>query len=229
MSERETIYLAVNLPVQADQKQRLDHLERIQKAATKAAGRKAAHVTLYSSTDAIEQEADRIKRAAYWADVRGIVDDAKRAICDLEITSREGLHDWLHETIDGCSRVIYTAQAMEGLHYSDNDGAYFDDFGAEGAVEDGAIQWSRLMYAAMERDVIETIGEDDNGEDIINSDGYCPECAKAGKVTCTPNDGDSCDEHQDADEDEDGELPGDDQGEDDDSNEAIRRRLEGGE
>lgn len=218
MSDRETIYLAVNLPAQADRAERAAHLDRITKAAAKAAGKKEAHVTLYSDTNAIEQEADRIKRAEYWSDVRGIVDDAKRAILDGELADREQLSDWLHETIDGCGRVIYTAQAMEGLVYSDNDGAYLENFGAEGAVKDGAINWSALMFAALEADVQEMIGDDDQGDSILNADGFCPTCRKAGTITCTGSVDAVCHDHE-ADEDED-----DDEGQEDDA--AARR--EGG-
>jgi hypothetical protein len=55
---------------------------------------------------------------------------------------------------------------MQGLLVTDNDGAYVEDFGTDGMVEDGQIQWSRLMYAAMERDVIEKLDAD--GLDVNN-------------------------------------------------------------
>ena len=70
---------------------------------------------------------------------------------------REWLLDHIHESIDGCARVIYTAQAKECVCESDNDGAYAENFGPEGMVTDGCINWSALAYAAFEADVIEEL------------------------------------------------------------------------
>lgn len=61
-------------------------------------------------------------RADYWSDVRGIVEDARRAIKDGEISSPAELDDWLHETVDGHQRVIYTHAALETLMFCESDG-----------------------------------------------------------------------------------------------------------
>lgn len=83
-----------------------------------------------------------------------------------------GLREWLlehiHETIDSAGRVIYTAKAQECLLFSDNDGAYFDEFGSDGVVEDGVIQWSRLAYAAFQADVQKSLSDD--GVDLNDPD-----------------------------------------------------------
>ena len=99
------------------------------------------------------EDAQRRLRAEYWDDVRVIVEDAKRAIKDKEIDDEDGLSDWLHETVDGHGRVIYTGRAIEGLLYTDNEDAYTDDFGTEGIVRDGSINWSGLAYAYLMADV----------------------------------------------------------------------------
>ena len=111
------------------------------------------------------EEAHRLLRADYYADVRstaeGIRDELREKIDAMDFgtseSAREWLLDYLHETIDGHGRVIYPAEAQDCLRYSDNDDAYVEDFGTEGIVEDGCIHWSRLALAAFERDVIEQL------------------------------------------------------------------------
>jgi hypothetical protein len=116
-----------------------------------------------------ESEADRIKRASYWQDVRDTAESIKSELLDRVKDGEYGdsLREWLlehiHETIDGSARVIYTRQAQEALLYSDNDGAYIEEFGSDGVVEDGAIIWSRLAFGAFDADVkqqLESIGVD---------------------------------------------------------------------
>lgn len=107
----------------------------------------------------ITDRANGIAAREYHATVQGIVDDLARAIKDGEITDSEELDTNLHETIDGHHNVIYTYAARQVLAQSDNDGAYFDNYGTDGAVEDGAINWSRLAYAALMADVQEAIGD----------------------------------------------------------------------
>lgn len=60
---------------------------------------------------------------------------------------------WLHEMIDGDGWVVYTQKAQIVCLVSENYGAYIDEFGSEGAVEDGAVQWNRFAYCAMLADV----------------------------------------------------------------------------
>ena len=77
---------------------------------------------------------------------------------------RESLDSFLSETIDGCGRVICTSQARLGLLVSDSERAYANDFGPEGMVEDGDIQWSRLMFCALRQDVLKHL--DTEGFDV---------------------------------------------------------------
>jgi len=102
-------------------------------------------------------QAERILRADYWQDVRSVTENLREMIESRELETEEDADQWLHETVDGHSRVIYTYNAQQCLLYSDNDGAYGDEFGSEGMVEDGCIMWSRLAYAAFTADIRETI------------------------------------------------------------------------
>ena len=119
---------------------------------------------LEMTDDAREAEADRIKRHSYWQDVRDAAEYIKSELLDrvkdgeYGDTLREWLQEHIHETIDGSARVIYTKQAQEALLYSDNDGAYIEEFGGDGVVEDGCINWSRLAFGAFDADVKEHLG-----------------------------------------------------------------------
>lgn len=103
-------------------------------------------------------------REDYWTDVRGVVSDVKGELAAKLKAGEEAesLQDWLdtyiHETIDGHERVIYTHQAQETLLVSENDGAYFDDMGsAEGAFDRDGVKWSLLAFSAFKADVLEML------------------------------------------------------------------------
>ncbi len=86
---------------------------------------------------------------------------------------REWFLQSLNETIDAQGRVIYTFQAQLGLLVTEHSGAYVEEYGAEGIAEDGDINWSRLMYAAMERDVYEYL--DREGYDVNDPESWFEE------------------------------------------------------
>lgn len=117
------------------------------------------------SAEDLEQFANDTLRAQYHAGVRSAADslaDEMRAGdfgTDTE-DAREKLSERLHEEADGAGCVIYTGQAMRTLIYSDNDGAYADEFGSEGIVEGGEIQWSRLAFGAYHADLSELLWPD---------------------------------------------------------------------
>jgi hypothetical protein len=111
-------------------------------------------MTLDEARRSIE-DAHQVLRADYWSDVRGVADDLKARLDAGQFADRDAFIEALDQTADGHERVIYTHQAIEALLYSDNDGAYVDDFGPEGVVEDGTIMWSRLAFAAFRADVVE--------------------------------------------------------------------------
>lgn len=100
-------------------------------------------------------EARSILRQDYLDDVNGVVEDIASQVHSGEIEDREGLFEAIREAVDGHSRVIHTAQAQEGLAATNNADVWMEDFGAP--PEGDGMFWSRLMYAAMERDVIEAL------------------------------------------------------------------------
>lgn len=123
--------------------------------------------------DAVKQ-AEAVLRAEYWAEVRSTVDEIKGELRDRikDGEAGEPLREWLIEHvdqyIDGHEYVIYTWHAQKVLLFSENSGAYVDEFGDEGLADEGGINWSRLAYAAFRADVIETLT--DTGVDYNDPD-----------------------------------------------------------
>lgn len=118
--------------------------------------------------------AEGIKRRQYYGEVRSYADSIAEDVKDGTIDDAEGLQTRLHEDCDGAGQVIYTGRAMDTLRYSDNDGAYAEEFGSDGITDGDGIDWSALAYAAFHRDVTERV------EDLIDGDikepWQCNEC-----------------------------------------------------
>lgn len=98
------------------------------------------------------------------------------------------IYDRLHESIDSHSWVIYTFKAKMVLLVSDNPGAMIDDYGADGVVTDGDINWSAMAFCAMQADVNDWLNRYevelwDSDKPILGFDAgngfYCPPCAMA--------------------------------------------------
>ena len=96
-----------------------------------------------------------ILRADYWRDIRSIADEVKRVVQDEEIQDRDELVEWIDQMIDSHQRCIYTSQSMETLLVSVNQDACVDEFGTEGIVKDGSIQYNALAFQAIRQDLIE--------------------------------------------------------------------------
>lgn len=105
-----------------------------------------------------------ILRRDYYQDVRGIGDELKDQVKSREITDRDTFETYLHQAVDGSARVIYTLQAQIGLLCSDNEDAYLERFG-DLPVEAGTINWSAMMFEALEQDVLAYIGDDISFDD----------------------------------------------------------------
>jgi hypothetical protein len=95
----------------------------------------------------------------YRAEIRSLAEEAiteaRSGDHGIGERCREWLLEWVHETLDGHQFVIYTAQAQAVVAISDNDGAYVENYGADGLVKDGSLNWSALAYAAMEADLMD--------------------------------------------------------------------------
>ena len=119
------------------------------------------------AAEEVLSQANSMIRQAYYSDVRDYAREIVQSVKDGEISDRDELYTRVSETVDGTQWVIYTHKAMAVLMASDNDGAYLDEYGAEGLIDGGALNWSRMAFAAMERDMFEQLdaeGLDVNGE-----------------------------------------------------------------
>jgi hypothetical protein len=120
------------------------------------------------TTEKQHDEAVRVLRAEYYSGVRVIVDDAMEEIKRGGIESREGLDEYLWQSIDGSYWVIYTHANFQVIFVSDNHDAYMEDYG-EPPVEGGDIKWAALAFAAMRRDVDQLVGaHDEEIEELLN-------------------------------------------------------------
>lgn len=90
------------------------------------------------------------------------IHEAKEGTFGIGEEAREGFLTWLHETIDGHQYVIYTAKSQVVLAISSNDGAYVENFGTDGVVSDGSLNWGALAFAAMEQDLVDEFGTRDD-------------------------------------------------------------------
>ena len=99
-------------------------------------------------------------RAWYYSEIREWATALDKEIADGEHKDREAFHDYLHESIDGCAMVIYTAQSQAVCLASDNSDALAEEHGDDAVVEDGSIRWGAMAYCAIERDLIETMSSD---------------------------------------------------------------------
>lgn len=105
-----------------------------------------------------------LMRDAYRAHVRELAGDIIDHAKDEPEGDRDSLLEYMHETIDGDGWVIYTSKAQAVCLVSSNDDAYVDNYGTDGIVSDGGLNWSAMAYAALEADVLEEL--DSQGFDV---------------------------------------------------------------
>lgn len=120
-------------------------------------------------------QAEAVLRAEYWSEIRELAEEISAELKDKLVSGESGepLREWLieriDESVDSHHNVIYTAAAQKALLYSDNSGAYVEDFGDAGLSQDYCINWTRLAWAAMRRDVLKQL--DAYGINVNNPSG----------------------------------------------------------
>jgi hypothetical protein len=131
------------------------------------------------SADEQFRDAISVLTGQYQREIDAICEDLVSRVVSREITSRDDFDTAIHETIDGHHDVIYTQSAQVVVLVSGNDGAGIENYGADGIVQDGAINWSALAYSAMEADVrdrLPSAGPDwfdvNDDESFSGTDGY---------------------------------------------------------
>ena len=103
------------------------------------------------------KDAERVLRAEYYSHIRGTALEVFQLIEDGTLEDQEALERWLNETIDGDAWTFQTHSAIKVLLWSNNDGAHIEDFGSDGLVSDGCINWSVMAFSAMKADLLEDV------------------------------------------------------------------------
>lgn len=104
------------------------------------------------------QAAHGILERNYRADVVSCADSIRGSIQNEEIEDFEALDQFIHETIDGASRVIYTEQARDACIYSGNEAAW-QEVHDEVPVSGGEVDWSIMAFYCFRADVLEELGD----------------------------------------------------------------------
>jgi hypothetical protein len=112
---------------------------------------------LEATNEETMEDAMRVLRADHWQYVRGLAEEAEALCKSGELADAEALDEWLHETVDGSDRVIYTWKAQRLLLCTENQDAMADEYGTEGLVEDGSVNWGGMAYHALLADVRELL------------------------------------------------------------------------
>lgn len=106
-------------------------------------------------------QADSRLRAEYFEAVASFAEDAENEVKNGNITDEDDYREYIEQSVDGSSWVIYTANALQVLRYCGNHDAYTDEFG-EVPMQGSEINWSALAYAAMLEDVRERVTDFDD-------------------------------------------------------------------
>ena len=113
-------------------------------------------------TDDQVNTALRVLRADYWTSVRSFAKDLVRRVRAGEIDRETGLSDAIHETCDGSSWCIYTAESQRAVLCSDHDPSEdAEDMGAE-SLTDGQRAYFCLVHDVTAQ--CEAIFDTDAGE-----------------------------------------------------------------
>ena len=102
------------------------------------------------------EEARRVIRADYWDSVRSFAQEALDAVKSGEVTDADGLTEYVEQSVDGSSWVIYNGQILDVLRFTENDEA-FEECGSlsDMATGDGGYfaMLGRIAYFALLADV----------------------------------------------------------------------------
>jgi hypothetical protein len=96
--------------------------------------------------------ANEITQQQYWAEINELAQDAFN-----EKDNYEDRIDYVHELVDGHQWVIYNAYHFDVLKHCSDENAYFENFGEAPTGSNVHEILIKLVYAAMEQDVLEAL------------------------------------------------------------------------
>lgn len=138
-------------------------------AAKSVLERKYKHVITCRNDSDLLDEAQRICRRDYYADVNSTAESIRDDVLSGDIEDADELEQRIHETIDGASRVIYTHEAIQCVLHSDHNNAAFEDELLPAESYTDGIPWSSIAYYAFKADVeekLEELGVDASKRDL---------------------------------------------------------------
>lgn len=103
------------------------------------------------------EDAHSVIRRDYYSDVRGAAEEFLKMWNAGEFSDREQAIEWIDQSVDSSGRVIYTAQAMDCLRYSENEDAGIEELGADGFDWSDGPPYSQLAYFAFRADIMRSI------------------------------------------------------------------------
>lgn len=99
-----------------------------------------------------------ITQREYWSEVDSIAKELSSGSEYLEeYYGMDEPSDVAHQIIDGHEYIIYFMKALKVLEYSDNDDAYFEEFGEPPQVDSFSSMLPPLAYMAMMADVMSRV------------------------------------------------------------------------
>lgn len=127
----------------------------------------------------VDDAADRMGRAVYWARVNRMVDELVEAKKSGEFDNEEEAREWFDNALD--TATIYTSDNYSVVRWSENSDAYVSEMG-EAPVEDNEIKWDALAWFALREDILAKLpddffdgfddDDDDEEEDLPDLEGY---------------------------------------------------------
>jgi hypothetical protein len=136
------------------------------------------NTTFPSDDESMKGEGEKLNdllelaRPVYQQTVEAMALDAYRYIRG-DVLDHEELTTFLDEKLETHHWVAWTNKAQLVCLLSENNGALFDDDAGTSEWVEGGIDWSKLAYAAMRKDVLKALAEMDvdcdNPEDHLSS------------------------------------------------------------
>lgn len=110
-------------------------------------------------TETDREEALTILRRDYWSDVRSHATEVKRAIKRGEIETVDQIEEYVHQSVEGDQRVIYTARAIETILFAES--------AEDDAIEACALEtlktpeeiYTCIAYWGLRGDVLRQLGD----------------------------------------------------------------------
>lgn len=111
-----------------------------------------------TTTETRRQRAVDALNAYHWHVIRKAVDDIVYDVDRRDIVDSDQLNEAISDWAESLCTYTYTAQML--LIASKHDDDYVSEYGAEGVVQDGRVNWEALAVVAVEADIRDELPDD---------------------------------------------------------------------